>query len=66
MNNKLAKKLRRLAREEMAGDQGRVDRELVVARIKGKDRVVNEPNSDRAMYLQLKKSYAVARRAVGV
>lgn len=63
MNGKMSKRLRKMAREEMAGDKNRVDRELVIARVKGHDRVVNEPLSDRAMYLQLKTALAKAQRA---
>lgn len=61
MNGKLAKRLRQMAREEMAGDRGVVDRELKVARVKGHDRVVNEPLSVRAMHLQLKGAYKRSR-----
>lgn len=62
MNQKMAKRLRRMARDEMAGDRGRVERELVIARVRGHDQVVNEPISDRAMYLKLKDAYKDARR----
>lgn len=62
MNSKLAKKLRRMARDEMFGDKNVIDRELVIARINDADRVVNEPISNRAMYLQLKGAYKDARR----
>lgn len=61
MNGKRARELRRMAREEMAKDKGRVDRELVIARVSGHDRIVNEPISVRTMNLQLKKAYKVAR-----
>ena len=67
MNSKLAKRLRRLARSEMSGSPNTVDRELVLARVRGHDRVVNEPLSVRAFYLQLKKAYlqyASGRRVV--
>lgn len=57
MNQKLAKRLRKLAKMEMAGDANSVDRELVLARINGADRVINEPLSARSMYLQLKGAY---------
>lgn len=50
-----------MAREEMAGDKGVADRELVLARINGHDRVVNEPITVRAMHLQLKGAYKRAR-----
>lgn len=56
MNGKQARRLRKMARNEMATDQGIVDRELVVANVKGHDRVINNPNSDRAMYLALKSA----------
>jgi hypothetical protein len=61
MNGKMAKRLRRLAQDEMSGDQGVVGRELVVARVKGHDRVFNNPNSVRAMSLQLKAAYKRSR-----
>ena len=60
MNSKLAKKLRRMAREEMAMDNV-VDEELVLARVRGHDRVIHNPDSVKAMELQLKKAYKVAR-----
>lgn len=63
MNAKMAKRLRRMAREEMAGDANLVDRELVIATVKGHDRLINEPISVRSMHLQLKKAYKAARRA---
>lgn len=56
MNQKMAKKLRRMARTEMSTDKGVVDRELVEARVKGHYRVINNPNSARAMYLALKSA----------
>ncbi len=56
MNSKTAKRLRRMARAEMSGDKGVVERELVVARVNGHDRVINNPNSSRAMYLALKSA----------
>lgn len=62
MNGKMAKRLRRLAREEMMTDRGVVERELVIARVRGHDRVVNEPISVRAMNQQLKSAYKAARR----
>lgn len=61
MNGKKAKTLRRMAREEMAGDNGVVDRELKIARVRGADRIINEPLSVRAMNLQLKKAYKRAQ-----
>lgn len=61
MNGKMAKKLRRMAREEMATDRGLVERELVIAKVGGHDRIVNEPISVRSMHLQLKKAYKAAR-----
>lgn len=62
MNGKKAKILRRMAREEMAGDKHVVDRELKVAKVRGAYRVINEPLSNRAMNLQLKKAYNNAKR----
>lgn len=59
----MAKRLRKMARDEMQGDRGLVDRELVIASIKGHERVINEPISVRAMTLQLKDAYKAARRA---
>lgn len=63
MRAKVAKALRRMAREEMAGDKGLVERELVIAKVRGHDRIVNEPISVRAMNLQLKEAYKRAVRA---
>ena len=63
MNGKKSKLLRRLARAEMAGDKGVVERELVIARVQGHDRIVNEPISVRAMHLSLKNAYKRARSA---
>ena len=57
MNGKKAKALRKMARIEMAGNQESVERELVVATIKGHDRVINEPLSVRAMNQHLKRAY---------
>lgn len=57
MNQKKAKALRRMARTEMAGNPESVERELVVARVKGRDRVINEPMSVRAMNQHLKRAY---------
>ena len=56
----MAKRLRRLAREEMSGDNV-PDEELVLARVRGHDRVVHNPGSVKAMELALKKSYKAAR-----
>lgn len=67
MNQKMAKRLRRLAKQEMASNAQAVDRELVLARVRGADRVVNEPLSVRAMYLKLKSvylDYSSARRII--
>jgi len=61
MNGKLAKRLRKMAREEMVGDRGVVDRELKAAKVNGHVRVVNEPISVRAMHLQLKSAYKRSR-----
>ena len=57
MNGKKARLLRKMAKEEMSGDRGVVARELVIAKINGSDRVVNHPNSFRAMGTQLKRAY---------
>ena len=57
MNGKKARALRKMAEVEMYSNKENVDRELVVARIKGHDRVINEPLSTRAMYLRLKGAY---------
>lgn len=62
MNGKIAKRLRKMAREEMMTDKGVVERELVIARVRGHDRVVNEPISVRAMHQQLKSAYKAANR----
>lgn len=57
MNARMAKRLRKLAKLEMSANAQTVDRELVVARVRGHDRVVNEPLSVRAFYAQLKDAY---------
>lgn len=57
MNSKTAKRLRKMARLEMATDHDVQERELVVARRRGHDVVVNNPNTNRAMYLSLKSAY---------
>ena len=57
MNGRTAKKLRKMAEIEMRTNKENVPRELVVARVRGHDRVINEPMSTRAMYLQLKRAY---------
>ena len=62
MNGKLSKRLRKLAKMEMSGNATTVDRELVLARVRGADRVVNEPMTVRAMYLKLKWAYGESRR----
>lgn len=65
MNGKTAKKLRRMAREEMAMDRqmyGAKDRELVVASVRGHDRVINDPMTERGFTLQLKKAFKEQRR----
>lgn len=54
MNGKMAKRLRKMAKLEMSSNATTVDRELVLARVHGGDRVINEPMSVRAMYLKLK------------
>ena len=62
MNGKKAKKLRRMAEVEMYSNVENVQRELVDARVKGHDRVINEPMSTRAMYLHLKGAYGAFTR----
>jgi hypothetical protein len=57
MNAKKARALRKMAAIEMHTNKENVPRELVVARVRGHDRVINEPMSARAMYLQLKRAY---------
>lgn len=57
MNQKKAKALRRMARAEMAANPNSVERELLVATIRGHDRVINEPLSVRAMHQHLKRAY---------
>lgn len=68
MNGKTAKKLRRMAREELAMDRqmyGAKDRELVVANVRGHDRVINDPMTERSFTLQLKKAYKESRHGRG-
>ena len=65
MNGKIAKRLRRMAREEMATDRkmyGAKDRELVVANVRGHDRIINDPMTERGLTLQLKKAFKEQRR----
>lgn len=65
MNGKKAKTLRRIAREEMAMDRqmyGAKDRELVVANVRGHDRIINDPMTERGFTLQLKKAFKEQRR----
>lgn len=57
MNGKLAKRLRKLAKLEMSANAETVDRELVVARVRSHDRIINEPLTVRAFYIQLKDAY---------
>lgn len=64
MRQKLAKRLRKLAKFEMSANAETIDRELVLARIAGHDRVINEPMSVRGFYLKLKDSYSEATRSV--
>ena len=54
MNGRMSKKLRKMAKMEMSGNATTVDRELVLARVAGGDRIINEPLTVRAMYLKLK------------
>ena len=65
MNSKKSKMLRRMARDEMATDRhmyGAKERELVVANIRGHDRVINDPMTERGFTLQLKKAYKQQRQ----
>jgi hypothetical protein len=64
MNAKKAKQLRKLAKFEMSANAETIDRELVLARIKNADRVINEPMSVRGFYLKLKDAYNEATRSV--
>lgn len=57
MNGKLAKRLRKLAKLEMSANAETVERELVVARVRSHDRIINEPLTVRAFYIQLKDAY---------
>lgn len=63
MNAKKAKRLRKMAEIEMYSNKENVPRELVVARVRGHDRVINEPMSTRAMYLKLKSAYGNLMRS---
>jgi hypothetical protein len=60
----MAKRLRKLAKLEMSANAETTERELVLARVRGHDRVVNEPLSVRAFYLQLKDAYSDFSRGV--
>lgn len=62
MNGKLARRLRKLAKLEMSSNKETVERELVLATVKGHDRVINEPLSVRAFYLKLKDAYDDSKR----
>lgn len=57
-NAKNAKKLRRMARQEMLEDPHRD----WVASANSRTTAVNSPNSARGMYLQLKKKLALAMK----
>lgn len=63
-SGKVSKRLRKLAKLEMSGNAQTVDRELVLARVRGADRVINEPLTVRAFYLKLKSAYADYSRGV--
>lgn len=65
MNGKKSRALRKMAAIEMHSNKENVPRELVVATIRGHDRVINEPMSTRAMYLHLKKAYGSFNRRTG-
>lgn len=60
----MAKRLRKLAKLEMSSNKETVDRELVLARVRGHDRVINEPMTVRAFYLKLKDAYSDFSRGV--
>ena len=64
MNGRISKRLRKLAKLEMSSNRETVDRELVLAKVHGHYRVVNEPMTVRAFYLKLKKAYADFSRGV--
>ena len=53
MNGKMAKRFRKMAREEMVEDPERD----IVAGVHSRTTAQNSPNSKRAMYLTLKKTY---------
>ena len=59
MNARKAKMIRQMARSEISGDQGVVDRELVIKR---NGQVVNHPNSVRSMAKALKKRFNDVKR----
>lgn len=59
MRGTVAKRLRKLARQEMAGDPARD----IVASAHTNTTAVNSPNSVRGMYLALKKAYVRAQSA---
>jgi hypothetical protein len=60
VSGRVAKKLRRMAREEMVGTD---DRELVIfTDKKGNERLINEPLTKRSMYLALQREYKKSRR----
>lgn len=61
MRGKTARALRRMALEEMMTDNV-PKQELVIARVRGHDRVINSPNSIKALTLQLKKAYVASSR----
>lgn len=66
MSGRVAKRLRKMAREEMAMDRqmyAAPERELVIANIKGHDRVINNPLTVRGMEIQLKKAYKNLRKS---
>ena len=63
MNQKMAKRLRKLAKFEMSANAETIERELVLARIKNADRVINEPLTVRAYYLKLKDAYTDSVRS---
>lgn len=64
MNGKKAKLARRAAREELSAELTPVlQRELVITRFKGHDRIQNDPFTVHSFAKQIKKAYNKSRRA---
>lgn len=63
MNGKKAKMARRLAREELAHDPTPLlERELVVTRVHGHDRVINDPFTVRTFTQKIKQQYKASAK----